>query len=58
MKDLDVTYVLVRDILDRARSYVYTQVNFAMVQAYWEIGRIIVEEEQKGKRRNGTKIGK
>jgi predicted nuclease of restriction endonuclease-like (RecB) superfamily len=51
MKDLDVTYVLVRDILDRARSYVYTQVNFAMVQAYWEIGRIIVEEEQKGKRR-------
>ena len=26
-----------------------TASNFAMVQAYWNIGRIIVEEEQKGK---------
>ncbi|MAG78289.1 hypothetical protein CL616_02890 [archaeon] len=51
MKDLDATYVLVREILDKARNYVYIQVNFAMVQAYWEIGRIIVEEEQKGKKR-------
>lgn len=24
-----------------------------MVQAYWEIGRVIVEEEQKGKKRAG-----
>ena len=31
----------------------YRAVNFTMVQAYWNIGRIIVEEEQKGKTKAG-----
>jgi len=42
-------YRRVREILETARSGAYRAVNFAMVQAYWHIGRIIVEEEQKGK---------
>lgn len=38
-------------ILDDARSHVARTVNSAMVIAYWLIGREIVEEEQKGKKR-------
>jgi len=38
-------------VLEEARSTAYRAVNFAMVQAYWYIGRIIVEQEQKGKER-------
>ena len=41
-------YGKVKKILETARNSAYRAVNFAMVQAYWEIGRIIVEEEQKG----------
>ena len=44
-------YAKVKEVLDTARSTVYKAVNFAMVQAYWNIGMIIVEEEQKGKKR-------
>ncbi|OYV00845.1 MAG: hypothetical protein CFE26_23530, partial [Verrucomicrobiales bacterium VVV1] len=38
----------VRDILADARRAAYTAVNSAMVAAYWQIGRRIVEEEQGG----------
>ena len=31
-----------------SRNQAYSAVNFAMVQAYWHIGRIIVEHEQNG----------
>ena len=44
-------YKDIRAVLDKARSESFRAVNFAMVQAYWNIGRIIVEEEQKGKKR-------
>jgi predicted nuclease of restriction endonuclease-like (RecB) superfamily len=42
-------YRRVREILESARSGAYRAVNFAMVQAYWHIGKVIVEEEQSGK---------
>lgn len=45
------TYNNIKTILDNARRNVYYAVNFEMVQAYWSIGRVIVEEEQKGKKR-------
>jgi predicted nuclease of restriction endonuclease-like (RecB) superfamily len=38
----------VRSIIETARANAYRAVNFSMVQAYWSIGRTIVEEEQKG----------
>lgn len=44
-------YDNIRHIIEEARSTAYRAVNFAMVKAYWEIGRIIVEEEQKGEKR-------
>ena len=47
------TYKAVKDILEQARSTAYRAVNFAMVQAYWNIGKVIVEDEQKGKVKAG-----
>jgi predicted nuclease of restriction endonuclease-like (RecB) superfamily len=44
-------YRRIREILESARSGAYRAVNFAMVQAYWQIGREIVEGEQSGRHR-------
>lgn len=46
-------YQDIKKILSEARNKAYTAVNFAMVEAYWNVGRQIVEEEQIGKRRAG-----
>ena len=44
-------YQSVAEILRTARANAYRAVNFAMVEAYWDVGRMIVEEEQQGKER-------
>ncbi len=41
----------ISDLLNDARKSVYQAVNHTMVLAYFEIGRMIVEEEQNGKER-------
>lgn len=41
----------VKDILNSARKKAYSSVNSAMVEAYWKIGKRIVEEEQLGEQR-------
>jgi len=41
----------IKDILNIAKERVVTSINIAMVYSYYEIGRRIVMEEQKGKRR-------
>jgi hypothetical protein len=38
----------IRDVLARSRGQALQAVNAAMVEAYWQIGREIVEEEQRG----------
>lgn len=48
---LNKLYNSISRIIEEARSTAYRAANFAMVQAYWNIGRMIVEEEQKGKER-------
>lgn len=48
MQNVDSLYGRIREILEKARERVYYIANFEMVQAYWNIGREIVEEEQKG----------
>jgi hypothetical protein len=48
-KTAESIYRRVREILKTARSGAYRAINFAMVQAYWHIGKVIVEEEQRGK---------
>ena len=40
-----------RDILLAARTQVRQTVNTAMVQTYWQVGRLVVEGEQGGDRR-------
>ena len=44
-------YLRVKKIIEDARSNIARAVNTQMVLAYWQIGREIVEEEQKGKAR-------
>ena len=44
-------YKEIRKVIEEARSQVYRVANQEMVQAYWHTGRLIVEEEQKGKER-------
>ncbi len=46
-------YSEIRDAIHDARNKAYRSVNFIMVEAYWNIGRIIVEKEQQGKKRAG-----
>jgi predicted nuclease of restriction endonuclease-like (RecB) superfamily len=48
---VDSTYQSIRQILEKARNAVYRSINFAMVLAYWNIGKVIIEEEQQGKER-------
>ncbi len=47
----DGFYVRIKEILEDARNKVYRTANQEMLQAYWNVGREIVEEEQKGKDR-------
>lgn len=41
----------IREILLSARHTAYKAVNFAMVTAYWNIGKLIVKDEQNGNAR-------
>ena len=44
-------YREIRAVLESARAGAYRAVNAAMVQAYWNVGRLIVEHEQGGRKR-------
>jgi predicted nuclease of restriction endonuclease-like (RecB) superfamily len=48
---LDALHRQVREILAAARERAWQAVNTAMVDAYWDVGRAIVEDEQAGKPR-------
>ena len=41
----------IRAVLQSARSSAYRAVNTVMVKAYWQVGRLIVEHEQGGRKR-------
>jgi predicted nuclease of restriction endonuclease-like (RecB) superfamily len=44
-------YREIRAVLESARAGAYRAVNAAMVQAYWHVGRLIMEHEQGGTKR-------
>lgn len=46
-------YGRIRRIIEDARGNIARAVNTEMVTAYWQIGKVIVEEEQRGKSRAG-----
>ena len=48
---METFYDSVRAVLNDTRTNAYRAVNFAMVEAYWRIGHLIVEEEQQGSSR-------
>ena len=50
-KTVNVLYDSIRTVLLNARLRTYQAVNAAMVETYWQIGRMIVEEEQSGQDR-------
>jgi predicted nuclease of restriction endonuclease-like (RecB) superfamily len=50
-KVVNSLYDQIRSILNEARSSAYRAVNFAMVQAYWRVGMLIIEHEQAGESR-------
>ncbi|AKB21735.1 YhcG family protein [Methanosarcina sp. WH1] len=50
-RDFESIYSEVRHVIENARDSIYRNINFNMVLAYWNIGKIIVEEEQKGSNR-------
>ena len=49
MTKLEPIVKQIKNRLSEARNKVASEVNTAMLQAYWDIGRIIVEHEQQGK---------
>lgn len=51
LEKVNSLYNEIRSVLEKARSSAYRAVNFAMVQAYWQVGYLIVEHEQEGKER-------
>jgi hypothetical protein len=49
--DISQLFKQVSDIIAEARKGAYRAVNFAMMQAYWQIGESIVKHELQGKER-------
>ncbi len=47
MPNIDL-YASIREVLVSARTRVHQTINTAMVQAYWQVGQLIVEDEQSG----------
>src|SRR3954451_2977877 len=45
---VDQVYTEIKGILSEARARAWQAVNSAMVTAYWQVGRVIVEDEQQG----------
>ena len=44
-------YVRVKNILENGRAKAFKVVNTVMIESYWNIGKEIIEEEQRGKNR-------
>ena len=51
LNPINPVYSEIKSILEQSRKQVIKTVNSVMVKAYWNIGKIIVEEEQKGEKR-------
>ncbi len=43
----------IKRIVTQARQKTYTAINSAMVEAYWQMGKRIVEQEQQGPQMGG-----
>jgi predicted nuclease of restriction endonuclease-like (RecB) superfamily len=48
-KNIEVIHSAAKQIIDTGRQVAYRAVNTSMIKTYWELGQLIVEEEQEGK---------
>ena len=46
-----MVYLQIKELMENARKQISVKINNILVQTYWEIGKIIVEDEQKNKER-------
>ena len=46
-----MVYLQIKELMENARKQMSVKINNILVQTYWEIGKIIVEDEQKNKER-------
>ncbi len=44
---IEQTYKSIKTVLEKARSKSFKAVNTMMVRAYWHVGKIIIENEQR-----------
>ena len=51
VKNIEKLHLKARFIIENGRTAAYNAVNINMVRTYWELGQLIIEEEQQGKER-------
>lgn len=51
MDSRDKLYISVKSVIESARERVFRFINSNLLETYWQIGRLIVEDEQDGKKR-------
>jgi len=47
----NMVYLQIKELMENARKQVSVKVNNILVQTYWEIGKIIIEDEQENSER-------
>ena len=47
----NMVYLQIKELMENAKKQVSVKINNILVQTYWKIGKIIVEDEQKNKER-------
>ena len=50
-KNIEQLHVQIAQVINKGKQTAYKAINSAMILTYWEIGKLIVEEEQQGKER-------
>ena len=46
-----MVYLQIKELMENARKQVSVKINNILVQTYWEIGKIIIEDEQENSER-------
>ena len=47
----NMVYLQIKELMENARKQVSVKINNILVQTYWEIGKIIIEDEQENSER-------
>ena len=47
----NMVYLQIKELMENARKQISVKINNILVQTYWEIGKIIIEDEQENNER-------